>query len=68
MLDNKESMALKREAVKLLTKYDKLRLEMRVLEHDLARACTAYGKSIGVWGFSKDHMRMQVEREKGRVA
>lgn len=65
---NKEAIALKREAVKLLTRYDKLRLEMRVLEHDLGRACVAYGKSIGVWGFSKDRLRMQVEREKGEVA
>lgn len=65
---NKEAITLKREAVKLLTRYDKLRLEMRVLEHDLGRACVAYGKSIGVWGFSKDHLRMQVEREKGKVA
>lgn len=65
---NKEAITLKREAVKLLTRYDKLRLEMRVLEHDLNRACVAYGKSIGVWGYRPDHLRMQINREKGNVA
>lgn len=54
----------KKEAAALLRKYDKLRAEMRVLEHELAKACTEYGKSIGVWGFNRDHLRMQLEREK----
>lgn len=58
----------KKKAVKLLTRYDKLRLEMRVLEHDLARACADYGRSIGVYGFSKDHLRIHINRDKGAAA
>ena len=67
-IETEEAITLKRDATKLLTRYDKLRLEMRVLEHDLNRACIAYGRSIGVWGFSRDHLRMQLEREKGSAA
>lgn len=65
---NKESMALKRKAASMLARYDKLRLELRVLEHDLNRACVDYGKSIGVWGYRADHLRMQINREKGDAA
>lgn len=57
-------MATKKEAAALLRRYDKLRAELRTLEHDLARACTDYGKSQGIWGFTRDHLRMQLEREK----
>lgn len=65
MLENKPTSAeLKRKATALLRRYDKLRTEMRALEHDTQRACVDYGKSIGVWGFTKDHLRMQLEREK----
>ena len=58
----------KKKAAKLLRRYDKLRTELRVLEHDLARACADYGRSIGVYGLSKDHLRIQVEQAKGKVA
>lgn len=58
----------KKEAAKLLRKYDKLRAEMRTLEHDLAKACADYGRSIGVYGYRADHLRMQLNREKGKVA
>jgi hypothetical protein len=37
---------------------------VRALEHQLNKACVDYGRSIGVYGFSKDHLRMQLEREK----
>lgn len=57
-------MATKKEAAALLRRYDKLRAELRTLEHDLARACTDYGKSQGIWGFTRDHLRLQLEREK----
>ena len=52
-------MTTKKEAAALLRKYDKLRHEMRELEHNLAKACADYGRSIGVWGFTRDHLRMQ---------
>lgn len=57
-------MATKKEAAALLRKYDKMRHELRLLEHDLAKACADYGRSQGVWGYTKDHLRMQIEREK----
>ena len=57
-------MTTKREAATLLRRYDKMRHELRLLEHDLAKACTDYGRTQGVWGFNKDHLRMQLEREK----
>jgi hypothetical protein len=57
-------MTNKKEVAALLRKYDKLRSEIRTLEHELAKACTDYGRSQGIWGFNKDHLRMQLEREK----
>ena len=54
----------KREVATLLRRYDKLRLELRTLEHDLAKGCADYGRTQGLWGFNKDHLRMQIEREK----
>jgi hypothetical protein len=57
-------MTTKREAAALLRKYDKMRHELRTLEHDLAKACADYGRTQGLWGFNKDHLRMQIEREK----
>lgn len=58
----------KAEVAAMLEAYDKLRSDLRKLEHELNRACADYGRSIGVWGYSRDHMRMQIEREKGDVA
>ena len=57
-------MATKKEAAALLRRYDKMRHEMRALEHELARACADYGRTIGIWGYTRDHLRMQLEREK----
>ena len=56
-------MTTKAEAAALLREYDELRARMRVLERELGKACAEYGRSIGVWGFSKDHLRIQLERE-----
>ena len=57
-------MTTKKEAAALLRKYDKLRAELRAVEHELAKACADYGRSQGLWGFSASHLRMQLEREK----
>ena len=57
-------MTTKKEAAALLRRYDKMRTELRLLEHELAKACSDYGRSQGVWGFNRDHLRMQLEREK----
>lgn len=53
----------KARAVALLTEYDALRARMRELERELGKACADYGRSMGVWGFSRDHLRLQMERE-----
>ena len=58
----------KKKPAKLLPRYDKLRTELRVLEHDLATACADYGRTIGVWGLSKDHLRIQLMREQEKAA
>ena len=55
----------KDHAVALLREYDALRLRLRILERELARATTEYGKTIGVWGFNKDHLRVRVGMEEG---
>lgn len=57
-------MTTKKEAAALLRKYDKMRHELRAIEAELAKACADYGRSQGVWGFNRDHLRMQLEREK----
>ena len=57
-------MTTKKEAAALLRKYDKLRAELRTVEHELAKACADYGRTQGLWGFSASHLRMQLEREK----
>lgn len=58
----------KAEVVRMLEEYDALRAKLRTLERELNRACADYGRTRGVWGFSRDHLRMQVEREKGDAA
>lgn len=57
-------MTTKKEAAALLRKYDKMRHELRAIEAELNKACADYGRSQGVWGFNRDHLRMQLEREK----
>ena len=53
----------KARAVALLTEYDTLRARMRELERELGKACADYGRSIGVWGYNRDYLRLQLERE-----
>lgn len=58
----------KQHAVRLLRKYDKMRAEMRVLEHELAKACVAYGREIGQgFGFNKDTLRLHLSMEAERL-
>lgn len=54
----------KKEVAAMLRKYDRMRNELRVLEHELSKACAEYGRTQGIWGFTRDHLRMQLEREK----
>ena len=58
-----ENLTSKQRATLLLRKYDHMRKELRVIERDLAKACTEYGRETGHWGFTKDHLRIQLDNE-----
>ena len=58
----------RKHAAQLLRKYDKMRAEMRKVEAELSLACTDYGRATGRWGFNRDHMRMEIEQQKGKAA
>lgn len=57
------NMTTKQRASLLLRKYDQMRKEIRIVERDLAKACTDYGRETGHWGFNKDHLRIQLDNE-----
>ena len=56
----------KARAAALLTEYDTLRIRMREVERELGKACADYGRSMGVWGYHRDHLRLQLERENNK--
>ena len=59
----------KADVTKMLRRYDRMYAELRALERELNKKCANYGRAIGVWGFTRDHLRMQLESEKkGKVA
>lgn len=53
----------KQNAAMLLRKYDQMRKEIRIVERELAKAVTAYGREKGYYGMSKDHLRIQLDQE-----
>ena len=45
----------------LLREYDERKRELRALEEELTRECTAYGRdTLGLWGFSPSHLRQRL--------
>lgn len=58
-----QNMTTKQRATLLLRKYDEMRKEIRIVERELAKACTEYGRETGHWGFNKDHLRIQLDNE-----
>ena len=49
----------KKQALKLLRKYDKMRMELKVLERELTRAVRAYADEQGLKGwYDKDKFRV----------
>lgn len=62
-MTNNTKIELKRHATLLLRKYDEMRKEIRTVERELHKACTDYGRAEGIWGFNKDHLRIQLEKE-----
>lgn len=53
----------KQLAIKLLRRYDKLRRELREIEHETNAAAAAYGKELGYSGFTKDMLRNRLAQE-----
>lgn len=58
-----QNMTTKQRATLLLREYDEMRVRIRNVERELAKAVTAYGRETGYWGMSKDHFRIQLENE-----
>ena len=54
----------RKEAARMLRRYDKLRAELRALEPLLSKAAASYGKEIGVYGYTRDHLRMHLQQQK----
>lgn len=45
----------------LLREYDERKRELRALEEELNKECTAYGRdTLGLWGFSPSHLRQRL--------
>ena len=55
----------KKRAVMLLRKYDKMRRELREVEHELHTTVATYGREMGIFGLSKDHFRNMIAQERG---
>lgn len=53
----------KQQAALLLREYDELRARLRIIEPQLTKAVTAYGREQGMWGLSKDAFRIGIEHE-----
>lgn len=45
----------------LLRQYDEAKRELRALEVELNKECTAYGRDVlGLWGFAPNHLRQRL--------
>ena len=53
-------------ATKLLRRYDKMKSELILLEHELNTACADLGRASTptMWGYTKDMLRNELKREK----
>lgn len=58
-----KNLTTKQRATLLLREYDHMRSRIRIVERELAKACTEYGRECGIWGFQKDHLRIQLQNE-----
>ena len=55
--------AADKEAAALLKKYDKLRLELYKLEHEVAKVAVEYGRRRGYLTFRVENMRIMMDHE-----
>jgi hypothetical protein len=53
-----------RATIRLLTKVDKLRKELKILEPQLSKAAVAYGKRRGISLFNEWHLRNNINMER----
>ena len=45
----------------MLREYDERKRELRALEEELTKECTAYGRDVlGVWAFAPSHLRQRL--------
>jgi hypothetical protein len=63
-----DELSTKDKAVLLLRQYDEARGDLRDIERELSRLCSDYGREQGMWGFTKDHLRIQLAHEEQRNA
>ena len=54
----------RKEAARLLRRYDKLRAELRAIEPLLNKTCASYGREIGIYGYTRDHLHMHLQQKK----
>ena len=54
-------MTEEHRAITLLRQYDESKSKLHVIEDELNRECTAYGRDVlGLWGFSPSHLRQRL--------
>lgn len=58
-----DELSTKHRAALLLRQYDEARGNLRDIERELSKLCTEYGREQGLWGFTKDHLRIQLAHE-----
>ena len=61
-------MSTKETAVKLLREYDQMGVDYRSLERELDKACCIYSAELGLWGFSKNHLRIRLYNDAATTA
>lgn len=50
------------ELQRLLKEHDECEARLRVLKRELGKAAADYGVRRGLWGFSPDHLRRELNR------
>lgn len=61
-----ERERLRQEAIDLLNKYDAIQMETAKLHPILNKACADYGRATNRWGFSPEHLRIELHYEQGK--
>jgi len=62
-----DAETLRVQATRLLDEYDELRRRLKATEHTLNKACADYGRATNRWGFSPQHLRIDLQHREERV-